>query len=313
MAITFVNVPQVTAATDETEANKALARRSSEEVYNQGKLDVIDEVYAADYTWPIDNPMVLGSAEIKQHVAIVRAAFPDIHIAAEDMIAEGDKVVTRWTIVATHKGEFMGIPPTGKQVTGTGILISRIADGKIAGDWENSDQLGLMMQLGVVAPIPNLVLAREPDGYKWGKSPKVTGDPGDPETNKAIAHRDIEEFGSQGKLEVADEIYSTEFVNHDPGRPHVRNLEGLKQFVVTSLEAFPNSNLTVEDMIAEGDKVALRWKWSGTGQDPDKQLTMTGILIYRFADGKIVEEWWSSDQLGFLQQLGVVPTPGQQE
>ena len=125
-------------ASADTEANKALMRRVLEEAYNQGNLDVIDEVMAADYTWPTDNPQVRSAEEFKQHVAELRTTFPDIHVVVEDQIAEGDKVVTRWTIVR--------IP----QVTFTGILTSIIADGKIAGDWENYDELGLMEQLGVM-------------------------------------------------------------------------------------------------------------------------------------------------------------------
>jgi steroid delta-isomerase-like uncharacterized protein len=136
---------------DMTEENKILVRRVFDELYNQGDLDVADEIYAPEYIWHnVSGPDVLGNQGMKEHVAVVRHAFPNINITAEDMIAEENKVVTRWTIVATHKGEFGGIPPTGVQVKFTGILISRIADGKIAEDWENSDVLGLMQQLGVI-------------------------------------------------------------------------------------------------------------------------------------------------------------------
>ncbi len=131
--------------------NKDIVRRVLEEIYNQGNLDVADETFAADYIWHnVSGPDVHGPEGMKQHAIMVRNAFPDIHITAEDMIAEGDRVATRWTIVGTHKGEFVGIPPTGVQVTFTGILISRIADGKIVEEWENSDVLGLMQQLGVI-------------------------------------------------------------------------------------------------------------------------------------------------------------------
>ena len=78
------------------------------------------------------------------------AAFPDISFTVEDMIAEGDKVVTRWTMNATHKGQFGGIPPTGKRVSITGVDISRIVTGKFVESWMYSDRVGLMQQLGVM-------------------------------------------------------------------------------------------------------------------------------------------------------------------
>ena len=88
----------------------------------------------------------------KQFFAMTHSAFPDFHSTLEDMFAEGDKVVQRFTARGTHKGEFMGIPPTGKQVTITGIAIHRITGGKIVEDWVNMDMLGMMVQLGVVPP-----------------------------------------------------------------------------------------------------------------------------------------------------------------
>jgi predicted ester cyclase len=80
-------------------------------------------------------------------------AFPDLHFTIEDIIAEGDTVVVRQTARGTHQGDLMGIPPTGKQVSGTGITITRVVNGKAVEDWFNGDDLGLLQQLGVV-PVP---------------------------------------------------------------------------------------------------------------------------------------------------------------
>ena len=79
-------------------------------------------------------------------------AFPDLHYTVEDLVAEGDKVVVRYTGRGTQQGELWGIPPTGKQMTYTGILIWRFAEGKIAEHWAEPDRLGLMQQLGVISP-----------------------------------------------------------------------------------------------------------------------------------------------------------------
>ena len=137
-----------------TEENKALIRRAFEEVWGKGDFAVEKEVVATDVVdhntppgWP------LGLEGHHQVVVMVRNAFPDLQITLEDVIAEGDKVVDRWTIRATHTGPFMNIPPTRKQVTFTGMDITRIKNGKIVELWHQEDILGMMQQLGVI-PAP---------------------------------------------------------------------------------------------------------------------------------------------------------------
>jgi len=134
--------------------NKAIVRRDFEEIWHQGNLSVIDEIYTTDY---IRHDAVIGDMQgpegVKQVVTMYHTAFPDLHLTIEDIIAEGDKVAYRWTGSGTHKGELMGIAPTGKQETITGINIFRIASGKIVEGWINSDALGMMQQLGVIPPM----------------------------------------------------------------------------------------------------------------------------------------------------------------
>jgi steroid delta-isomerase-like uncharacterized protein len=133
--------------------NKALVRRGIEEVYNRGNLASVDEFAASDFVIHLPSEDINGPAGAKRYVAALRAAFPDLHITIEDQIAEGDRVVTRWTARGTHAGEFQGIPPTGKRGSMTGIDIDRVADGKVVECWVNSDDLGLLQQLGVI-PVP---------------------------------------------------------------------------------------------------------------------------------------------------------------
>ena len=136
------------------------------------------------------------------------------------------------------------------------------------------------------------------------------------EENKAIARRDMEEILNQKNLSVADEIYSSEYVRHDPADPQeVRGIDGYKQLIAMYLTAFPDLHFTIDEMIAEGDKVVCRWTGSGTHQGPmgdieptGKQVTITGTGIYRIAGGKILEEWLNWDTLGLMQQLEVVPS-----
>ena len=134
-----------------SESNKGLLHRVIDEVWNQGDLSVAEEVYAADVMLHGSAPgLPPGIEGVKQVIAAQRDAFPDVRITIEDLVSEGDKVAERWTMRGTHKGEFMGIPATGKQVTSTGLVIVRIADGKIAEIWGASDQLDRMRQLGAI-------------------------------------------------------------------------------------------------------------------------------------------------------------------
>ena len=139
-----------------TEENKALLRRSVEEVFSaQGDLDVADEIYAPNYVGhnPLDPEDVRGPEGAKEQARMYRSAFPDVRLNIEEQVAEGDRVVTRWIGSGTHQGEMMGIAPTGNQIRVDGITISRIQDGKVVEDWELFNALGLMQQLdGVPTP-----------------------------------------------------------------------------------------------------------------------------------------------------------------
>ena len=134
-----------------SEQNKAMVRRLFEEIWSKGDLDAIDQIYAVDavdHNRPPGLPP--GREGAKQFFRMYLAAFPDTRMAIEDQVAEGDRVVTRWTATGTHKGELMGIPPTGKQVRVSGIEIDRLQDGKIIESWSSFDQLGMMQQIGAI-------------------------------------------------------------------------------------------------------------------------------------------------------------------
>ncbi len=135
------------------EENKALVRRVFEEGWNAGNLDVFDETTTPDYVLhdPSVPEDVIGVDGIKAFASMFLQAFPDLRFALEDRIAEGDKVVTRWTSSATHWGELMGIAPTGNRTGVSGVTISRISGGKLAEDWNNWDTLGLMRQIGAIS------------------------------------------------------------------------------------------------------------------------------------------------------------------
>ncbi len=135
------------------EENKALARNVFER-WGKGDETLIDELYSADCVWHgPGGEEIRGQEGMKQFMAALGVAFPDKRYTVHDMIAEGDKVVARWTLRGTHKGEWRGIAPTNKQVTLTGVYIFRIADGKDVEDWLEADYLSFMQQLGAIPPL----------------------------------------------------------------------------------------------------------------------------------------------------------------
>lgn len=132
-----------------TEQNKALVHHFFEEF----STTVVDQLFVPDYIHHdpgLPPELQSGRDAYKQLVTVFRTGFPDIKVTVEDMVAEEEKVVARWSWRGTNQGEFQGIPPTGKQVTGSGISIHRIAEGKIAEAWVNFDTLGMLQQLGVI-------------------------------------------------------------------------------------------------------------------------------------------------------------------
>jgi predicted ester cyclase len=135
-----------------TEENKAVVRRFTDEVWNTGNLAIIDELFAS--TWvghDLPPGLAPGREGLKQMVGAFRAAFSDIRATVDDQIADGDAVAWRWTFQGTHSGAFMGIPPTSKRITLTGISIDRLAGGKFVERWDSADTLGMMQQLGVIS------------------------------------------------------------------------------------------------------------------------------------------------------------------
>jgi steroid delta-isomerase-like uncharacterized protein len=140
------------------------------------------------------------------------------------------------------------------------------------------------------------------------------------EDNKAVVRRAFEEWLNQGKVAVIDEFCAPNYLFHDPDWPDVRTLEDYKRWFTETRSAFPDIHFTIEEMIAEGELVVVRFTWRGTNTGEivspamripatGKQVTTTGIFIVRFAEGKCVEEWHLGDTLGLFQQLGLIPVP----
>ncbi len=140
------------------------------------------------------------------------------------------------------------------------------------------------------------------------------------EENKAVVRREVEElYNHAGNLDAADEIFSPDYVSYEPTSGETRGIEGARRFAATFREAFPDLRCAVEDTVAEGDKVVMRFRGGGThqgdteafGLPTGRRMEMRGITIKRLCDNKIMEAWTNSDALGMMRQLGMVPEPRQ--
>lgn len=283
------------------EANKKIHQRLYDEIYNQQKLDVVDEIYSPDFLAHGSDAEGNDFASLKPFFTAYFTAFPDLHVTIDDQVAEGDMVATRYTATGTQTGAFMGIPPTKQTGIIKGMIWSRIQNGKIVESWNNSDGLGLMQQLGVMP------VTEENPVYSWRETKEEgTGDPGTPEENKALIRRLYEEVWNQGQLSVIDAIYPSDWSS--PLTPGGK--EGFKQYVAGMRTIFANLHYTIEDQIAEGDMVVTRIHATGmqvaefngipaTG----RTITMTGMNFNRVENNQIAQSWNLADMLGVIQTL----------
>jgi len=136
------------------------------------------------------------------------------------------------------------------------------------------------------------------------------------EANKALVRRIPEELWSEGDMAVADTVLADDFVNHNPAFGHAPTREGYKETVAQFRAAFPDFRMAVEDLIAEGDKVVLRFRATGTQRGPfgafppgGRAIDFTGTGAWRIAGGRVAEHWVNGDLLGMLQQLGATVAP----
>jgi steroid delta-isomerase-like uncharacterized protein len=142
------------------EDNKALVRRFYEDAWNKHNPALVDETHRADYVdRSPDIPGIPHTREgLKLFMGAYLRAFPDAHISIEDQLAEGDRVVTRWTGRGTQTGELMDLPPSGKKAVVQGVQVDRLSGGKIVESWTSFDQLGMLQQLGAL-PAPKQLAA----------------------------------------------------------------------------------------------------------------------------------------------------------
>jgi steroid delta-isomerase-like uncharacterized protein len=285
---------------------KTIAKREIEELWNRGNLTAAGEIISVNCVLHEAAQEIKGIDSFKVFVKDFRTAFPNAHFAIDDVIVEGDKGVVRYTFRGKHEGDYLGVGPTDREVTVTGIRLSRVADGKIQETWNYLDKLSVLVQVGWWAPSESWQLA-----YTWGEPmTQSTETTGDLDENKIKARRGLKELWETADLAIAEEIYSAKFVNHEITHRQYGNLENYKKYVSVIHRIVQDFRVVIEDLIAEGDEVAIRWNVSGTNRTSGNAYAWGGITIFRFSDGKIMEAWWSRDALRIAHQMGFVPGLG---
>ena len=286
-------------------ANKAILCRYVEAT-NVGDLDELDELVVEDF---VEHEPIPGQPQgregLKWAYRQFLDPFPDVKFIFDDIIAEGDLVVGRGVISATHTAPFFGIPATNKRVNWTGTRLFRMRDLRMTEGWVNIDMMGLMQQMGAIPTPPG------PDPSTLPKPPHLTGAPSTREANKELMHRFIEEIWNQGNLDVADEIFHPQASS--PSAPALPlGGEAVKMIAGMFRSAFPDYWMRIDHIVSEPDRVAAKFTQGGTHQGDlfgiaptgkTVEWTETGIL--RVADGKVVESWFDVDMLGLMGQLGV--------
>jgi predicted ester cyclase len=299
--------------------NKAVVRRFKEAQGTKEEADAMREVLAPDYKrWRGGIEHLAANAKDQGFPgpgAYLRGAFPDRTDTIEDIVADGDRVGMLFRVRGTHKGNFFGIAPTDKPFDIHELGIFRLADGKITEAWFMADELGLLQQLGAKMP------ARK-DGKRI--VPPVTGGGEDPDRllamlkAKASSGQDrnrVMVVSSKGSAPAASDRAS-DFKQTRVGFQHLRdygNAKGVGSETITA--ALPGRRDRIDEMLAEGDEVWMRFRVAGThggklyGLAPtQKPVEVPEVGRMRFADGKWKEAWYFADELGLLLQLDAVDT-----
>lgn len=272
---------------------KNIVRRVYEDILGKGQLDLVNSCLAEDYVDHSAPPGIPTDRDgFHQLVQTFRTAFPDLSVAVEQVLGEGDRVAVRLTLRGTHRGTFMRVAPTNRAITLKGMAFARLSGGKVAERWSIMDLGGLMAQL-TQAPVTEV------------------------EKNMDLIVRYFETIWNRGEFEREPEFVAQDVVVHQPPIPGLpEGIAGPLQIVGTFRASIPDIRVEHTVLFGEGDKVVHRWVAKGhhtaaplfSAGITDKLITMTGINTFRIANGRIVERWGHMDSLGLMQQLGLAPS-----
>ena len=225
-------------------------------------------------------------------------------------MTDGDKVVIRNTFRGTHQGEFAGVPASGNKVAVGAFHVHRVECGKIAETWNAGDALGLFHQMGAI----KLPFTTAPDDEAApSQPPKMTECvTTTPEENIASARRWYDEALNQQKAGVFGEILWPNAVHHPGVFPDALGAEAIAKSLGALAAAFPDIRYTVDDVLADDDRVLVRWSGKGTHtgtaflgvETSGKPVEWNGMNVFRFQCGRIIESWSETNGLSALRQIG---------
>ncbi len=277
--------------------NKYIAIRYFKEIMTHGNLATLYELVAPDFvfTLPTHPEPYHGPDGFRDLVTMLHSCFPDFYIHPQDMVAFNDTVVTRWRGGGTHLGAAIktvagDIPASGRKFEIDGMTWHRMENGKIVEARGNEDTVGMFTQLGI-APSPMTATT--------------------PEQNIKTAHRYFYEVMNQGKLDVVQEIMTTDFQFIIPTQPApIMGYDNFAGFVTYLRNAFPDIEFSIEREIATDNKVAARWFITGTHKGEFLGMAATGnsikdygVDIFTFENGKIKTVHVNENDWGLFQQL----------
>jgi predicted ester cyclase len=275
------------------EENKEVVRRYYEEMWNQKKPELLDELLSPDVVLRQPAQDFAGIEAYKEVVAGGMAVIPDFNFGIEEMIAEADTVTVRLTLSGTFA-------PTGMEFEVPGMAFIHVVAGQYKEIWENFDDLGLQKQVGLLPP---------------SESPKISlpdvvadGAIGTLEENKAVVRRYYEEMWNQRKPELLDELLSPDVVLRQPAQDFA-GIEAYKEVVAGGMAVIPDFNFGIEEMIAEGNTVAVRLTLSGTFAPTEMEFAVSGMAFIHIVAGQYKEIWENFDDLGLQTQVGLLAGP----
>lgn len=279
--------------TNQALQNKTAATRFYEEVVNQRKFYLIDELASADFVDHNPDPgQEKGLEGMKAMFRGFIEAFPDMYFRIDHMIAEGDRVGVRCTVTATHMGAFNGIPATGRKITVQGFDWTRYKNGKAVERWGVFDMAGMLQQLGVI--------------------PGPTGDELKKLSNKYYETLDATKGDiASMRDKLVDPMCATYFNGQGP-----LPLDAVQGMMKMFWGSFNDLKHDTQEQMCEGDVVYNRLTVSGTQTGEfngipasNKKAKIDVITCQKWANGKVVEQWINPDMVSLLQQIGAMPTP----
>lgn len=274
-----------------------------------GKIDQLRRLASPAYVLRAGVPEGQGGFDaLERRVSTYRRAFPNLEMRVEDQLADSQGIVTRVSMTGTQTGPLFIFPPSGKPVEMTAFHWMRLSNGKIVEHWLVEPRQGMLQQLGFLPPPEDEYIPPPPAPDEWHYGPT-----GSLEQNKALVTRLIQDAWDGGDISVCEEIVAEDAIDHNPFPGEVWGQAGIVG-MLKDLHRSLDYNERVADLVAEGEKVAMRREISAYQHDhylgippTHRSSQMTIMAIFRIRENKVVERWGEMDILTLLVGLGVVP------